>query len=86
LADAAPEVPGNFNRGVAAAVRDLEMRYGFVADHVYGAALRGFAARLTAQQIAALKSDPLVAYVEADAVVTTQPRTPPKGANRKDAE
>jgi hypothetical protein len=86
LAVGAPAVGGDFDRGVAGAVRDLETRHGFVADHVYSTVLQGFAARLTARQIAALESDPRVAYVEADGIVTTQPRTPPRGVNRIDAD
>lgn len=36
----------------------LERARGFRADHVYGATIRSFAARLTARQIAALENDP----------------------------
>src|SRR5690349_23153740 len=35
--------------GVAGAVQSLEAAHGFLADHVYSAALRGFAAHLTAE-------------------------------------
>src|SRR5919108_2738618 len=42
-------------RDVLGAVQALEAALGFRADHVYSAALRGFAARLTAQQIDALR-------------------------------
>ena len=54
------------NRGVAGFVQSLERGRGFRADHVYSRALRGFAARLSAQQIAELESDARVAYVEVD--------------------
>jgi subtilisin family serine protease len=39
--------------------------------HVYRSALRGFAARLDDSEVAALRADPEVAYVEQDQVVTT---------------
>jgi subtilisin family serine protease len=39
--------------------------------HVYRSALRGFAARLDDAEVAALRADPEVAYVEQDQVVTT---------------
>ena len=38
-------------------------------SHVYSAALKGFAAELSAGQVAALRADPRVAYVEPDAEV-----------------
>lgn len=38
--------------------------------HVYKAALRGFAAELTPEQLEALRSDPMVDYIEKDQVVT----------------
>jgi hypothetical protein len=46
---------------VLGAVQALEAALGFRADHVYSAALRGFAARLTAPQIGALATHPFVA-------------------------
>ena len=55
-------------RGVAAAA-------GASPRHVYTAALNGFAARLTGAQLSALRHNPNVAYVEADAqgrIATTQ--------------
>ncbi len=51
----------------AAGVTDrLERATGFTADRRYGAALKGFAARLTDLQIARLKGDPEVAAVVPD--------------------
>jgi len=47
--------------GVAGAVQALEASHGFRATHVYSAAVRGFAARLTARQIANLENDSTVA-------------------------
>ena len=54
------------DRGVAGFVQELERGRGFRADHVYSRALKGFSARLTAQQIADLENDARVAYVEVD--------------------
>jgi aqualysin 1 len=58
------------DRDVVGLVRMLEARDGFRADHVYSHAIRGFAARLTAQQIAMLEADLNVAYIEADGVMS----------------
>jgi subtilisin family serine protease len=54
------------NRGVVGLVQALEATHSFRASHVYSAAVRGFAARLTARQIADLEDDPMVRFVEAD--------------------
>jgi subtilisin family serine protease len=64
---------------VKASVEALERRLGFRATHIYSAALRGFAASLSAEQIADLQSDPSVAYVESDAVVTIDAQAPGRG-------
>jgi len=74
------------DRGVAGAVQALEVTHGFRADHIYTAALRGFAARLTARQIDALENDPTVAYVEADGTMTANAQTLPWGIDRIDAD
>lgn len=89
-----PEAWNYLERGVVGAVQMLEARHGFRADHIYSAALRGFAARLTARQIDALESDRLVAYVEADGTMTVTarptaaaaPQTLPWGIDRVDAD
>ncbi|MBI2317824.1 MAG: S8 family peptidase [Betaproteobacteria bacterium] len=81
-----PEAWNYLDRGVAGAVQTLEARHGFRADHIYSAALRGFAARLTARQIDALESDPLVAYVEADGTMTIVAQTLPWGIDRIDVD
>jgi aqualysin 1 len=61
-----PAAWGYQNRGVMGAMQALERAHGFRATHAYSAALRGFAAGLTARQIAALQNDPLVRFIEAD--------------------
>lgn len=63
---AQPEAWNYLDRGVAGAVQSLERRWGFRSDHVYSHAIRGFAARLSAAQIQALRQDPAVRYVEPD--------------------
>lgn len=62
------------DRGVAGFVQELERGRGFRADHVYSRAVRGFAARLTAQQVADLENDPRVAYVELDGTMSVDQR------------
>lgn len=83
------------DRGVVGAVQALEARYGFAADHVYGSALHGFSAQLTARQIQDLENNPLVDYVEADgtATINAKPGAPtveaqtlPWGIDRVDAD
>jgi subtilisin family serine protease len=71
---------------VLGAVRALESAHGFRADQLYSAALRGFSARLTADQIRELEDNPDVAYVEPDVVMTIQAQTLPWGINRVDAD
>jgi hypothetical protein len=44
------------DRGVAGAVQDLEARHAFRSERVFSAAIRGFAGRLTARQIADLRT------------------------------
>lgn len=56
--------------GNAGAVTDrLERAHGFASDFRYSAALRGFAARLTAAQAALLRADPNVAFLSIDGTV-----------------
>ena len=52
---------------VTAAVRGAAEETGVEPTQVYGSVLKGFAAELTAPQLAALQADPRVAYVEPDA-------------------
>ena len=59
-------------RGVAA---DHASRFGAAVSHVYAHALRGYVATIPSGALGALRSDPRVAYVEADGVMralTTQ--------------
>jgi subtilisin family serine protease len=85
-AAADPAAWGYLNRGVAGAVQALEGRNAFRAEHVYSAALRGFSARLTARQIAAIEDDPNVAYVEPDGEMHVVAQTLPWGIDRVDAD
>ncbi|MFN8623521.1 MAG: S8 family serine peptidase [Chloroflexota bacterium] len=57
---------------VAAQVRSLGRAHGFRPDHVYHAALRGFAARLTLAQVGQLQADPTVAAVLPDRPITLE--------------
>jgi aqualysin 1 len=81
-----PGAWGYLNPLVVAAVQALERNLGFSADHVYSAALRGFAARLTEQQISALENDPSVAYVEDDVIMTGKVQELPWGIDRIEAD
>jgi subtilisin family serine protease len=85
-AQANPAAWDYLDRGVAGFVQTLERDRGFRADHVYSAALRGFAARLTAQQIAELQDDPDVAHIEPDGTMVAVVQTLPWGIDRIDAD
>jgi hypothetical protein len=63
----------------------MEARDGFRAQHVFSHAIKGFSARLSAQQIAALEADLNVAYVERDGVMTIV-QTLPWGIDKIDAD
>jgi subtilisin family serine protease len=54
---------------VAGAITEVAEHQRIKPSHVYSAALEGFAAELTEGQVAALRADPRVAYVEPDAEV-----------------
>lgn len=83
---AEPAAWGYLDRGVGGALQALERAHGFRADHAYSAALRGFAARLTARQIADLENDPMVASIEPDGTMSVIAQTLPWGINRIDAD
>jgi subtilisin family serine protease len=81
-----PDAWGYVQRDVKGAMQHLERQHGFKSTHAYSHALRGFAARLTARQIADLEADPLVAYVEEDGVMMAVEQVLPWGINRIDAD
>lgn len=85
-AQADPPAWGYLDRGVAGAVQMLETIHGFRAEHVYSAAVRGFAARLSARQIVDLENDPTIAYVEPDGTMSIIAQTLPWGINRIEAD
>jgi subtilisin family serine protease len=73
------------DRNVVGLVHMMEARDRFRAQHVFSHAIRGFAARLSPEQIATLEADLNVAYVEPDGVMTVV-QTLPWGINRIDAD
>lgn len=83
-AAADPDAWGYLNREVVGSVMALERRHGFRADHVYSAAVRGFAARLSARQIAELEQNQDVALVEPDGTMFAVAQTVPWGVARID--
>jgi aqualysin 1 len=81
-----PQAWGYLNRGVAGAVQALERQRGFRAEHVFSAALRGFSARLSAEQIAELERDSNVASIEPDGEMFAIGQTTPWGILEIDAD
>lgn len=67
------------------AASEHRARYGADVTQVYGAALRGYAARIPAQALAALASDPRVAFISEDREVWATDDVP-TGVDRIDAE
>ncbi|MEJ7696457.1 MAG: S8 family serine peptidase [Candidatus Limnocylindrales bacterium] len=61
-------------------------RLGVRATHAYRHAVRGFAARLDAHQLSALRADPAVALIQADRVVELEAQTLPTGIDRVEAD
>lgn len=74
------------DRRMVGAVQSLERRHGFRAEHVFGAALRGFSARMTAAQIQAVEALPYVRYVEPDGTMSIVAQSLPWGIDRIDAD
>ena len=64
----------------------LSRRLAFAPTHVYRHALRGFAATLSVNQLAALRSDPRVRTIVVDGVVQASAQTLPTGINRIEAD
>ena len=73
-------------RHVLGTVQVLESQHRFRAEHVFSATVRGFAARLTAEQIDALRRDPLVDYIEADSPMQLLDQALPWGIDRIDTD
>lgn len=70
-----------------AEVEDMDKSEGVKANHVYKAALKGYAARLTTKALAKLQKNPKVAYIEKDqemSINATQNPTPSWGIDRID--
>jgi subtilisin family serine protease len=74
---------GNAPGGVA---RRLGERNGIRATQLYQHALAGFAARLDRRQLAAVKADPAVAFVEPDRVIELASQVLPTGVDRVEAD
>jgi aqualysin 1 len=72
--------------GVLGAVQRFEDRLSFRAERAYGAALKGFVARLDDAQLAALAADPDVELIEPDGIVSLVAQTLPWGIDRVDAD
>ena len=58
---------------------------GIAMDRKYSKALKGYAAKLNAKQVAQVKADPDVAFVARDGVIRAQGQTVPRGIRRIDA-
>ena len=69
-----------------AVAREHARTAGADVSHVYGHALRGYAARLTPAGVAAVRSDPRVEYVTADREVRLVAQVLPTGVDRIDGE
>jgi subtilisin family serine protease len=70
-------------RSVAA---EHSARFGAEVSHVYRHALKGYAATLSSARLAALRSDPRVAFISEDREVRTAQQSLPTGVNRIDAD
>lgn len=65
---------------------DHASKYGAQVDYLYNAALKGYAAHMSASSAARLANDPRVLFVQRDGVVHATEQTTPTGINRSDAE
>ena len=94
VAEAAPpaDAPGNYivvlkdDADAAQVAEEHGRRHGAAVGHVFRSGVKGYAARLAGSQLAALRSDARVAYVEADGIMTASAQTLPWGVNRIDAD
>jgi len=66
--------------------RRARLRALVVPVHTYRHALRGFSASLTAAQVAFLRGDPAVAFIEADRAVSLADQRLPTGVDRVEAD
>lgn len=61
-------------------------QHAVTVSFVYEFALKGYAARIPAQRLAAVRADPRVAYVEADGIATINDQALPWGIDKIDAD
>ena len=76
------------NDGAAPAkvASDHSARHGAEVDYLYRAALKGYAARMSATAAERVANDSRVQFVQRDGVVRASAQTTPTGINRSDAE
>lgn len=65
----------DFSADAERVTAELVARYGFTPHYVYTAALKGFAAELTPEQVAAIRCEPVVDFVEQNAWASTATRS-----------
>src|SRR5688500_248586 len=66
--------------------RELGKAHGLTTRHVYGHALKGFAADIPEAAVTGIEHDPRVAFVDLDRQVQVTGQTLPKGVDRIDAD
>lgn len=71
---------------VEGTVTALSVRFGLSVQRSYSHALKGFAARIPAAQLARLQADPTVAFIDQDTIMSIDAQTTPTGINRIDGE
>jgi len=76
------------NEGLAPSkvASDHASKYGAEVDYLYSAALKGYAAHMSASSAARVAADSRVLFVQRDGVVRATEQTTPTGINRSDAE